>query len=71
MVEGANLLGALRDASLFTVRETVERTELNGAACYKVRLVWNSGRETHDCYGVDTGLMVAQVASQESPMGAI
>jgi hypothetical protein len=69
--EGANPLGAVRDASLFSVRETVERTEMNGQACYKVRLVWQSGRETHDCYGVDSGLLVGQTSSQETPMGTI
>ncbi len=71
MRENANPLSAVRDVSLFSVRETVELTEMGGEACYRVRLVWNSGRETFDCYSVDTGLLVGQVSTQESPMGAI
>jgi hypothetical protein len=71
MQENAHQLAALRDPSLFTVRETVEFTEMNGQPCYRVRLVWNSGRETFECYSVETGLMVAMSASQETPMGDI
>jgi hypothetical protein len=71
MQENTHQLAALRDPSLFTVRETVELTEMNGQPCYRVRLVWNSGRETFDCYSVETGLMVAMSASQETPMGNI
>ena len=51
--------------------ETVERTQMNGEACYKVKVVWKSGRETFDCYSVATGLLVATVAKQESAMGTI
>jgi len=51
--------------------ETVERTEMNGEACYKVKVVWKSGRETFDCYSVASGLLVATVAKQESPMGTV
>jgi hypothetical protein len=51
--------------------ETLERTEMNGEACYKVKVVWKSGRETFDCYSVASGLLVATVAKQESPMGTV
>ena len=51
--------------------ETVEKTEMNGEACYKVKLVWKSGRETFDCYSVATGLLIASIVKQESPMGTI
>jgi hypothetical protein len=51
--------------------ETIEKTEMNGEACYKVKIAWKSGRETFDCYSVATGLLVAAVAKQESPMGTI
>ncbi len=71
MVEGASDAGSLRDASMFTTRETVEKTEMNGQPCYKVRLVWKSGRETFDCYSVDSGLLVATTANQETPMGNV
>jgi hypothetical protein len=68
--EQANPLASLRDPSVFPTRETVERTEMGGQPCYRVRLVAVSGRETFDCYHVDSGLLVGQVATQESPMGS-
>ena len=61
----------LRDASLLTSAETVEKTTMGGQACYKVKLVWKSGRTTYDCYSVDSGLRVGQQMSQESPMGTV
>jgi hypothetical protein len=51
--------------------ETVEKTQMNGEACYKVKLIWKSGRETQDCYSVATGLLVASVGKQDSPMGSV
>lgn len=71
MREGASNAASLRDPSLFDERTTVERTEMNGEACYKVRLVWKSGRETFDCYSVDSGLLVASQSNEETPMGTI
>jgi hypothetical protein len=67
----AHILAAVRDESLFTARETVERTEVDGVSCIEVRLVWKSGRETFDCYSPETGLLVATRARQDSPMGAV
>ena len=51
--------------------ETVEKTEMNGEPCYKVKVVWKSGRETFDCYSVGTGLLIASMGKQESPMGTV
>ena len=51
--------------------ETVERAQMNGEPCYKVKVVWKSGRETVDCYSVASGLLVATVSKQESPMGTM
>jgi hypothetical protein len=51
--------------------ETIEKTEMNGESCYKVKLVWKSGRETFDCYSVASGLLIASMAKQESPMGTV
>ena len=61
----------LRAGSNITSRETVERTEIAGRPCYKVRIVWKSGRESFDCYSTETGLLVAMVSKQESPMGTV
>ena len=69
--EGAMIGAGLRDPSLFTERTTAGRTEMNNEACYRVKLVWKSGRETHDCYSVETGLLVAVEATQPTPMGDI
>jgi hypothetical protein len=71
MAENSSTEGSLRDASMFSERTTVERAEMNGEACYKVRLVWNSGREIFDCYSVETGLRVATESVQETPMGDV
>jgi hypothetical protein len=51
--------------------ETVEKTEMNGEPCYKVKMAWKSGRETFDCYSVASGLLVASMGKQESPMGTV
>ena len=51
--------------------ETVEKTQMNGEACYKVKVTWKSGRETQDCYSVATGLLIASIGKQESPMGSV
>ncbi|HUQ81249.1 MAG TPA: hypothetical protein VM076_08935 [Gemmatimonadaceae bacterium] len=51
--------------------ETVEKTTMNGEACYKVKMTWKSGRETNDCYSIATGLLIASVGKQESPMGSV
>jgi hypothetical protein len=61
----------LRDPALVESLETVEKTSMNGQDCYRVRVVWKSGRETFDCYSVETGLIVALQQKNESPMGAI
>jgi len=74
-------LDAIREESSFgtssrqgpnvTSAETVEKTEMNGEPCYKVKMVWKSGRETFDCYSVASGLLIASQGKQESPMGTI
>jgi hypothetical protein len=51
--------------------ETIEQTTMNGEACYKVKIVWKSGRETFDCYSAATGLLVASMGKQESAMGTV
>lgn len=55
----------------FDTVETVEKTAFGGEDCYKVRLVWKSGRESFDCFSVETGLMVASTAKSTSPMGEV
>jgi hypothetical protein len=72
MKDQTNPLAAVRDASLFTSMETVERTEIAGRACYRVKFVWKStGKTTSDCYDAENGLLVATTSTTESPMGSI
>ncbi|MEE4330230.1 MAG: hypothetical protein V2J10_05130, partial [Wenzhouxiangella sp.] len=51
--------------------QTVGTAEYNGESCYKVEVVWKSGRESSDCYAVDSGLMLASETTVESPMGVM
>lgn len=62
---------ALRPAELVSAMSTVERTTLAGRECYKVKLTWKSGRESHDCYAPDTGLLIGTMMKQTSQMGEI
>lgn len=80
LLSGAEL-DAMREESTFGTfsrqgpnvvsAETVERTQMNGEACFKVKIVWKSGRETFDCYSVASGLLVASVVKQETQMGTV
>jgi hypothetical protein len=70
-VEEAAFESSLRGPAHVKSAETVERTTMGGRACVKVRLVWQSGRTTHDCYSEETGLLVATVATQETNMGTL
>jgi hypothetical protein len=69
--EKADFESVLRDVSRFKSVETVERTTVAGRDCFKVRVVWQSDRETFDCYSPETGLLVASLGQQQSNMGVI
>ena len=62
---------SLRDPAYVESLETVERTTLNDVDCYKVKVVWKSGRESFDCYAVDSGLIVGMELKSTSPMGTM
>lgn len=61
---------SLRPASLVASMTTVEKTQLGGQECWKVRVVWKSGRETHDCYASDSGLLVGTMYRSETNAGS-
>jgi hypothetical protein len=61
----------LRDASLITSMETIEQSVVEDTPCYMLRIVWKSGRETMDCYAVDTGLLIATTSRNETVMGTV
>jgi hypothetical protein len=69
--ESARFDSALRLSSIITAAESVERTKLAGRDCLKVRLTWQSGRQTYDCYSEETGLLVGTIGTQQSPMGSV
>jgi outer membrane lipoprotein-sorting protein len=67
LVTGKDLTEALEDASFgdmfkeagsYESVETVEKTTLDGKACYKVKVTRKSGHAEYDCYDVDTHLIV-------------
>lgn len=59
----------LRTSELVASMTTVERTTLGGHDCYSVHTVWKSGRETEDCYSVETGLLVASLQTHHDAAG--
>ncbi|MGH7505583.1 MAG: hypothetical protein ACRELX_08015 [Longimicrobiales bacterium] len=61
----------LRGPKFVESMETVEQTSMNGEVCYKVKVVWKSGRESFDCYAVDSGLLIGMQLRNASPMGVI
>ncbi|AKS41232.1 hypothetical protein [Wenzhouxiangella marina] len=66
----ANEIGAiLRSEEYVESMETVEQREYDGQACYAVEVRWKSGRESLDCYAVDSGLLLASESTEQSPMG--
>ena len=68
----SNELGALiRSDEYVASMQTVGTAEYNGETCYKVNVVWKSGRESVDCYSVENDYLIAQEATIESPMGSI
>jgi hypothetical protein len=69
--EEAQFGATLRLPEFVTSMETVEKTSMGGQDCYKVKLVWKSGRTTFDCYAVDTGLLAGTIATQETPQGPV
>lgn len=80
VLEGAELQQALRGADfdsnlrfehLYPTMETVERREVAGRPCYRVRLVAENGDESFACFDVESKLMLSMEARTESQMGTI
>ncbi len=80
LLEGAELTAAreqadpryrVRDAALFTSIETVGENRYADEDCWELEFVWMSGSTTRECYSKDSGVMIASVRTQASPMGDI
>ena len=62
---------ALRDQRFIKHAETVSLGQVEGEACYRVALTWQSGRESVDCYSTESGLLLGSSNFQDSPMGKV
>ena len=71
IIDESDYYADLHDPSKFQSMETVEMTEFAGRSTYKVRLVYNSGRESFEYFDVESGRLVGQEGVQHSLMGAI
>lgn len=67
LLEEALLTAYVRNIDHFTTMETLKKKKIDGQQCYEVKLVWKSGHEVHDCYAVDSGLLVATSTKIEVP----
>jgi zinc protease len=71
MADEAEFASVLRESASIASMETTEIVTLGGQQCYKVKIVRKSGRETFDCYAVDSGLLIGGFAKQKTAMGEI
>ena len=71
LVDEAEYASVLRESASIASMETTEIATLGGRQCYKVKIVRKSGRESFDCYAVDSGLLIGAFAKQATPMGEI
>lgn len=80
ILDGAELEQTLRQADfdanlrfehLFPTLETVERTEMAGRPCYRVRMVATNGDEAFGCFDVETKLLLSMSSRMESQAGTI
>lgn len=61
----------LRDSEFVASASTLELANFADQDCYRVELKWRSGRSSHDCYAVDSGLLIAMESVETSPMGEV
>lgn len=69
--DDASFLASLREPPAVKAMQTVGVSESSGESCYRVKVSWASGRQTHDCYSVETGLLIGTETAQLSPTGAL
>ena len=80
VIEGVELEQTLRQADfdanlrfdhLFPTLETVGRSEMDGRACYRVRMVAANGDEAFGCFDVESKLLLGLTSRTESEAGTI
>lgn len=71
LMDEAEYASVLRESANIASMETTEIATIGDQRCYKVKVTRKSGRETFDCYAVDSGLLIGAFAKQQTPMGEI
>jgi hypothetical protein len=71
MLEKSDLQAAADPSKYFKSMERTGTKEIGGETCYEVTLTKRIGQPEKRYYSAKTGLMVATVATQETPMGEI
>jgi hypothetical protein len=71
ITDDGSFLSALRQPPAVRTIETVGTAEVDGERCYRVRVRWASGRQSHDCYSAASGLLIGKELTQLSPTGAL
>lgn len=67
----ADFYAALHAPDRYKSMETVEKTDVDGTSCYKIRLVTRDDDEIFEYFDVDSGLMVGSEMEAETLMGTI
>ena len=67
----SDFYGELRGDERYASMTVLERTDFEGRACYKLRLVKKNGGEDIEFYDVATGLKAGSITTRESQMGTI
>ncbi len=60
-----------RVSPAITASETVEKTTLGGAECYKVKHTWKSGKTSFDCFSTADGMITWSQSTSATPMGEV
>jgi len=69
--EQADFDGVLHGEKKYKSMETVAIADFEGARCYQLKLVRNSGNEVNEYFDIKSGLLVGVVLNQETPLGAM
>ena len=67
----ADFHAELHDDTRYESITTMEVTDFDGRACYKLRLVKKGGGEDFEFYDVKTGLRAGRTGTRETPMGTV
>src|SRR5690606_27357486 len=71
VVDGTKAGSVFRDSTVVASMKTTGRETIEGVDCWQVDITWKSGRESKDCFAVESGLLHSSTTTSESPMGSI